>query len=137
MNVESALVERPKLRYAWLWWVIGYALIAWTINDSLERHPPDLGPMVTDKMMHFTGYFLLTTWFAGVARKSRYWLVGLGLIVLGGSMEILQSLMRNGRTGDWMDMLANTLGICAGLAVAWLGLGRWMVWVERLLGLQK
>ena len=81
MNVESALIERPKLRYAWLWWALGYVLIAWTINDSLERHPPDLGPMVSDKVMHFTGYFLLTTWFAGVARPARYWLVGLGLVM--------------------------------------------------------
>jgi VanZ family protein len=137
MNAESTYVEGPKLRYAWLWWVIGYVLVAWTINDSLEAHPPDFGPITSDKVLHFTGYFLLTTWFGGVARSSRYWLVGLGLAALGGSMEILQGLMHNGRTADWLDMLANTLGICSGLLVAWLGLGRWMIWVERLLGLQK
>jgi VanZ family protein len=136
VNAESAYVLRPKLRYAWLWWVIGYVLIAWTINDSLEAHPPEFGH-TSDKVLHFTGYFLLTTWFAGVARTSWYWLVGLGLAALGGCMEILQGLMHNGRTADWMDMLANSCGILAGLLIAWLGLGRWMVWIEKLLGLQK
>lgn len=137
MNVESALVERPKLRYAWAWWVIGYVLIAWTVNESLEAHPPQFGPLTSDKVLHFTGYFLLTTWFTGVARTSRYWLVGLGLMALGGSMEIAQGLMHNGRSAEWLDMVANTAGIVVGLLVAWLGLGRWLVWVERLLGLQK
>ena len=88
MSVESAYVEQPKLRFAWLWWVVGYVLVFFTIYDSLERHPPNFAVLVSDKAVHFTGYFLLATWFGGVARRTRYWIVWLGLIALGGSIEI-------------------------------------------------
>jgi hypothetical protein len=45
--------------------------------------------------------------------------------------------MHEGRTADWFDMLANTLGVSTGLGVSALGLGYWMVWIERLFRLQK
>lgn len=137
MSVESAYIEQPKLRFAWLWWAVGYALVMLTIHDSLERHPPTFAALVSDKVVHFTGYFLLATWFGGVARRTRYWAVGLGLITLGGTIEIAQGLMHNGRDAEWLDMLANTLGVTLGLGLAYVGLGMWMVWVERLLRLQK
>jgi VanZ family protein len=138
VNVESAYVEQRKLRFAWFWWSVGYILLAWTVNDSLERHPPNFGALfASDKVLHFTGYFLLATWFGGVARRGRYVIVGLGLIAFSGVMEIAQGIMHHGREADWLDFLANTLGVTFGLVLATLGLGRWMIWVERLLGLQK
>ena len=137
MSVES-LDMQSKLRYAWLWWVVGYILLVWTVNDSLERHPPNFGGIFpSDKVLHFTGYFLLATWFAGVARRSRYWLVGILLIAFSGAIEIAQGLMHNGRNAEWMDLFANTCGVTAALIIASLGLGRWMIWIERLFGLQK
>jgi VanZ family protein len=137
VSVESALLERSKLRLAWLWLVVGYIFVVATINASLEQHPPSIPLFASDKILHFTGYFLLTTWFCGVARPRRYWLVAVGLLILGGSIEIAQGLMHNGRDAEWLDMLANTLGVGAGVGLASLGLGMWMVWVERLLRLQK
>ncbi len=137
MSVESVYVQ-PKLRYAWLWWVIGYVLLVWTVNDSLERHPPNFGGLFpNDKVLHFTGYFLLATWFGGVARRSRYSLVGAALIAFSGCLEILQGVMHNGRSAEWGDLLANACGVTTALVIASLGLGRWMIWVERLLRLQK
>jgi VanZ family protein len=137
VSVELAYIEQPKLRFARLWWALGYVLVVLTIHDSLEQHPPNFAVMVSDKIVHFTGYFLLATWFGGVARRTRYWLVGLALLALGGSIEIAQGAMHNGRDAEWLDMLANTLGVTSGLGLAYLGLGMWMVWVERLLRLQK
>ena len=138
MSAESAYVAQPKLRYAWLWWAIGYALLVWTVNDSLERHPPNFGGIFpNDKVVHFTGYFLLATWFGGVARRNQYWIVGAGLIAFSGLMEILQGVMHNGRDAEWLDLVANTLGVTTGLTLASIGLGKWMVWVERLFRLQK
>jgi len=138
VSVESVYVQ-PKLRYAWLWWALGYILLVWTVNDSLERHPPDIFFHVfpSDKALHFTGYFLLATWFAGVAQRSRYWLVGILLIAFSGAIEIAQGLMHNGRQAEWLDLLANTCGVTAALIIAALGLGKWMMWIERVLGLQK
>jgi VanZ family protein len=137
VSVESVYVQ-PKLRYAWLWWTIGYVLLVWTVNDSLERHPPNFGGLfLSDKVLHFTGYFLLATWFGGVARRSRYWVVGLGLIAFSGVLEILQGVMHNGRSAEWLDLLANACGVTTALVFASFGLGRWMIWIERLLRLQK
>jgi VanZ family protein len=137
VSVESVDVQ-PKLRYAWLWWAVGYVLLVWTVNDSLERHPPNFdGLFSSDKALHFTGYFLLATWFGGVAQRSRYWVVGTALIGFSALIEIAQGLMHNGRQAEWLDLLANTCGVTAALIIASLGLGRWMIWIERLLGLQK
>jgi VanZ family protein len=40
----------------------------------------------------------------------------LGLVALGGGLEILQSLV--GRDGEWGDFIANDLGILLGMVVA-------------------
>lgn len=138
MSVETQIAERPKLRFGWLWWAIGWVLVILTINDSLERNAPNFTHLfVSDKLLHFTGYFALATWFGGVTRKRRYPVVGVFLIALGGSLEIGQLLMRNGRSAEWLDFLANTLGVAVGLVIAYAGLGMWPVWVERLVGAQK
>lgn len=137
MNVDVAYVPQPKLRLGWLWWAIGYVLVVLTIYESLEAHPTPIPGVTSDKFEHFMGYFLLTTWFCGCARRAKYWLVALGLLALGGGMEIGQGIMAIGREADWFDMLANSAGVAAGVIAALLGLGNWMVWVEKLFRLQK
>jgi VanZ family protein len=136
--VTSELPQPRKLRFWWLWWATGWVLLAGTVNESLQRHVWAVAEVIAwDKANHFTGYFLLTTWFTGVTRRSRYLLVGALLIAFSGSLEIAQGLMREGRTADWFDLLANSLGVGTGIALAALGLGNWMVWVEKLLRVQK
>jgi glycopeptide antibiotics resistance protein len=70
-------------------------------------------------------------------RRSRFLLMGVLLIAFGGALEIAQGAMHLGRTADWFDFLANTLGVVAGLVVAALGLGNWMIWFEKLLRVRK
>ena len=137
MNVESAYVPQSKLRAGWLWWTLAYLLVAATVYESLAPQPSGIPGLTSDKVQHFTGYFLLTTWFCGCARRGKYWLVALGMLVLGGGMEIGQYFMHNGREADWYDMLANSLGVGAALTLAYLGLGNWSLWVEKLFRLQK
>jgi VanZ family protein len=99
---------------AWLFWP-ALAVVAW---GELTPHPPDLaGPLLWDKLQHFTAYFglsLLATLAWGL-RRSLIW-VFLGVVALGGGLEILQTMV--GRDGDWNDFFANSLGALAGLAVA-------------------
>jgi len=134
VSVRVEEVTQPKLRFAWLWWALGWLLVAATINESLQRDVWKVAKvMPSDKVMHFSGYCLLAVWFAGVAHRSRYLVVGVLLIALGGMLEIAQGMMSQGRTADGWDFLANSLGIATGLGVAALGLGNWMVWVEQLL----
>jgi hypothetical protein len=76
-------------------------------------------------------------WFSGVVRRSRYLMMGALLIAFGGALEIAQGLMHQGRTADWFDFLANSVGVALGLVAASLGLGNWMVWLEKLVRARK
>jgi VanZ family protein len=131
------VIERPHLRFAWVWWLLGWAFVVLTVNDSLEARPPAVFELASDKVVHFLGYFALAMWFAGVTRARRYPMVGVLLIALGGVIEILQGAMGNGRQAEWLDLVADALGVIAALALAYAGLGRWAMWIERLLGVQK
>lgn len=139
MSTLATEVAQPrKLRLWWLWWLIAWALLAATVNESLQRHVWEVAEVIGwDKANHCIGYFLLTMWFTGVARRSRYLLVGVLLIAFGGSMEIAQGLMHEGRTADWLDFLANSIGVGVGVTLAMFGLGDWIIWVEKLLRVRK
>jgi VanZ family protein len=101
-------------------------LVVW---GELTPHPPKLaGPWLWDKLDHFTAYFglaLLATLGWGL-RRSLIW-VFLGLVALGGGLELLQTLM--GRDGEWGDFFANDLGALLGLtaAAAYLAVPRRLV----------
>lgn len=138
MSAQPEAVVQPRLRFAWLWWAIGWLFVAMVVNDSLEPTIPkvfDLFP--SDKLLHYSAYTALSFWFAGVSQRRRYLLIGVFLIALGGMLELGQGAMGLGRMADWRDFLANSLGVCTGLGIAYAWLGTWMVRFERFLGLQK
>lgn len=139
MSTLATEVGQPrKLRLWWLWWAAGWVLLLLTVNESLQRQVWKVAEVIAwDKANHFAGYFLLTTWFTGVARRNRYFVVGLLLIAFGGGLEIAQGMMHEGRQADWLDFLANSLGVGSAVGAAMLGLGNWMVWIEKLLRVQK
>jgi VanZ family protein len=99
---------------AWLFWP-ALAVVAW---GELTPHPPQLeGPLIWDKLDHFIAYFglsLLGSLGWGL-RRSLVWVL-LGVVALGGGLEILQALV--GRDGEWGDFAANDLGALAGLGIA-------------------
>lgn len=75
---------------------------------------------IWDKALHFTAYFglcLMTTIAVRASRNAIWW--ALGLVLLGGALEIVQGL--TGRDADIFDELANTLGVIAGFCVGWAG----------------
>ena len=113
----------------WLFWP-GVALIAW---GELTPHPPDLSTILAwDKAQHFIAYFglaAMATMVLGLNRRLG-WAI-LGVILLGGGLEILQGF--TGRDPDIFDFAANTLGALGGLAVGalcWVAL-RGRVLVDR------
>lgn len=77
---------------------------------------------IWDKALHFTAYFglALMATIAVRAKPQRFVWWALGLIVLGGALEIVQGM--TGRDADIWDETANTLGVLAGTAVAWAGI---------------
>ena len=113
----------------WLFWP-GVALIVW---GELTPHPPDLSSILAwDKAQHFTAYFglaAMATMILGLNRRLA--MAILGVILLGGGLEILQGY--TGRDPDIFDFAANTLGALGGTAVGtlcWIAL-RGRVLVDR------
>jgi VanZ family protein len=106
--------RRPRL---WLAvWIFGIGLCI-----VLSLLPPiELGaPRDSDKLGHLLAYFTLSAWAVMIFRSRRSQsLAALGLFMLGLSMELAQAQLTTTRLGDPRDALANTLGILAGLVLA-------------------
>ena len=79
-------------------------------------------------------YVLLALWFTGLVARGRYWVVASGLLALGFLIEVLQWLTNLGRSAEGLDMLANTLGVAVGIAIALLATGGWAPRLESWLG---
>lgn len=122
-----------SLRFPRLWLGLGWLAVALAIFVSLapiSKLPQP--PNVSDKVEHFVAYLLLAVWFGGIYERGRYWIIGLGLGVMGVLIEFAQGAMQYGRQADILDVLANCSGVLAGLLLCWLGLGAWVQWVEAL-----
>ena len=78
----------------------------------LEHLPPVPG---SDKTHHFIAYGALM--FPVALRKPKYWpLIGLFFVFWSGGIELIQPYVN--RYGEWLDMLANTLGLISGWLLA-------------------
>ena len=110
----------------WLALAFGVALTVGTLVPAgTGAGTPEvaIGPVGLDKVLHAGGFFVLTLLAgrAAIGRKIGFALA-VGLIVLGGGLELAQSFIP-GRTTDVFDFIANTVGVVAGLFVH--------RWVER------
>jgi VanZ family protein len=119
------------LRHPRLWLVSGWTLVVLAVVASIVPMTdlPTMGG-VSDKLEHAVAYSVLTLWFAGIYPKSRYPMIGVGLLVMGIVIEGLQGAMNWGRQADLRDVYANTLGIVCGLLLALIWLGGWAQRVE-------
>ena len=118
------------LRHPRFWLVIGWLLVMAAIVVSLVpgQALPHLG--VSDKLEHTTTYAALTLWFAGLYPRARYVWIGFWMFALGVGIEFAQGAMQLGRQRDYLDVIANSVGIGLGLTLAIIGLGNWAQWVE-------
>lgn len=118
----------PRLWLGLGWLAVGFAIVVCLLPIDKLPQPPTLN----DKTEHFLAYFLLSTWFAGIYPRSRYWVIALGLAGLGVLIELAQGAMHMGRQADVMDVLANCTGMLVGLLVSWFWLGGWAQRLESL-----
>lgn len=121
------------LRFTGWWVTLGAALLALVIFLCLE--PPDGGgaSRINDKLAHFLAFFALSGWFAALVERRFYWLVALGMLSVGGLIEVAQSLMALGRSADVFDFVADAAGVGVGILInlpirdSWFGrLERWL-----------
>lgn len=120
----------PGLRKVWLG--LGWLWVALVCYLSLVPHPPE--PVSfdgVDKIEHLLAYAGLMLWFCQVyvSRAARIALL-LGLVALGVAIEILQG-MGGYRYFEYTDMLANSVGVSVGWALAHTRMGRMIIQLER------
>jgi len=107
------------LRWPRFWLGLWWLAIAVTITVCLIPPPPLDLPPNSDKVEHFLAYFVL----AGAAvqiyrtRAALLWAAA-GLVGLGIGIEFLQAALTDNRMADAMDALANSIGVLAGIALA-------------------
>ncbi|MBE0313739.1 VanZ family protein [Xanthomonas citri] len=135
--VSSAL--RPFHRSR-LWVGLWIAAIVVVIAVCLGPPPefPEL-PSNSDKAEHFITFALLC-WGAVQLFATRRALVfaAFGLVLLGIGIEIAQGALTTNRSADPYDALADTLGILAGLCLAWTPLRYVMLRIDqRLFGRRR
>ena len=82
---------------------------------------------LADKWTHMVMYGVLTSavWFetrrAGLSLSAlRVCLLFLLPVALGGLLELAQAYLTTCRSGEWLDFVANTIGVCIGTAVGLL-----------------
>ncbi|HZL94375.1 MAG TPA: hypothetical protein VFB99_12045 [Vicinamibacterales bacterium] len=120
------------LRYPKVWFALGCTLVSGVVIGSLV--PGDVVDVVSfnDKLMHAGSYLVLMVWFAGLYRRGLYPLVGAALLALGVGIDLLQGLTAT-RHMDIYDMVANFVGILAGLVLSVLFFEGWCQRLERRL----
>ena len=91
---------------------------------------PDIAP--PDKLWHAVAYGSLTLWFCGIYDRRRSLLIGASAFLLGVLVELAQSFTAT-RQAEFLDLVANLVGIMLALLVARMGADRWCAMVESAL----
>lgn len=120
------------LRFGRFWLVFGWlAVVAALVLSLLPPKAVDI-PGANDKLEHLIGYLLLTFWFCGLYPRRRYALIALGMLAMGGLVEVLQAALHLGRQAELGDLIADSMGIALAVILAMTPLGRWPRWFEIL-----
>lgn len=107
----AATVSRLPLAVRWTLVGASLCLVFW-----LSLSPSDSLPTVTvaDKVQHAMAFAILTLAY-GLMFPRRRGAVLLGVVALGFAIEVLQALMPFGRQAEFGDLIADVIGIAAGL----------------------
>jgi len=108
---------------SWMVFITILSLVSFEGDNSLDINIPNF-----DKLIHFTFYFIASM-LGGLfgreiskGRISKTKVLGfsfLGLVLYGIIIEILQSSMTTYRSGELMDVMANSAGTLLGTLLIW------------------
>lgn len=111
-------------RAQWFWRLLLLSLLVAISYLALAPAPPKGLSSGWDKLNHamafaalaFCGHWSLSSW------RARWLALPLALLAYGGAIELLQ-LQIPQRDGEWIDLLADGLGIAMGMGLAAVFLG--------------
>ena len=105
--------------------------------DWLWSDSPDSPFFISGKWLHGLTFTALALWFSGQYAPHSYWRLITGLVAFGLFIEVTQRMVSY-RTADWMDLLADLLGVGFGMTIALAGAGGWCVrfeeWLQNRIG---
>lgn len=127
----------PHLQFPALWWLIGWALVAFILYSTLAPSQDVPNLHIWDKLEHSGAFFGLTLWFGGLIRRTRYPLLAFWMLLLGALIELAQGYMAWGRDRDIHDFYADATGVAVAFILLGAGLRHWAVWAERIFGLSR
>lgn len=111
MRPFFSFIPRP-LRLA----VFGLAVLVILYMTLAPNDDVPGSQLVWDKAAHAIAFGLLT--IVGLLMSThRRWIVAAAVMGLGIAIEVAQALMGFGRQGDWVDALADGIGVLLGLAL--------------------
>jgi VanZ family protein len=115
-SLIAHLLHDPARRPAWR--ALLLSLMAVTCWFAFIPHPPELPLSPGDKLQHFTAFACLTGccllgFHAGW--RGIGWTTS-GMLAFGGFIEIVQSFIP-GRSSEWLDLGADSVGIVIGLVL--------------------
>lgn len=100
--------------------VIPVSITVGIIYLSLIKTPKNMIEIAQiDKIYHSIAYFVLSiTWLFAFQKTSQVkYIIVILCIILGIIIEVLQSTLTIYRTGDYLDVLANSMGVILALVV--------------------
>jgi VanZ family protein len=123
-----------SFRFAKLWLVLGWMLVALIVVLSLLPKPPELiGFEQSDKLSDIIAYMTLMLWFANIYAQRPYQLrLALGFFAMGVGLELLQGLTGY-RTFKYADIISNGIGILLALYLAKTRLATCLLHLDNLL----
>ncbi len=99
-----------------------YTILAvlWTITISTAslinlEGTPTIHIRNLDKLVHLLMYFGFTVLWILALKQRKTAIIAIIAILFGGFIEIIQGAMHQHRSADWLDFLANTIGVLIGL----------------------
>ena len=99
------------------WHIFSLACLATITTFSLIPLPELPLPAGSDKLHHFVAYGTLM--FPAALRGKRRWFVlALVYIAWSGGIELIQPFVN--RNGEWLDLLANSIGVGVGALIGML-----------------
>lgn len=132
-----------SLRYTRRWQSVSILLLVMVLGAALApadwflSHGRTTPFFISDKWLHGVTFAALALWFTGQYARHSYWRLVMGLVAFGLLIEVTQRMVSY-RTADWMDLLADSLGVAVGTVIALAGAGGWCLrfeaWLQNRIG---